>query len=141
MRREMILIGGKEYRKFIPHPGPVTDDTCRCITCGQIDEPDYHDDAICQEAHAAIAEHRLPPALVEDAACAIGDTQRAVVLALSPEYWRPAPNHAAAKRLWYREPRLVDHRSQTGNCWSLTKWGVQVRDYLQARAATPETEG
>lgn len=42
-----ITIGGQTYRKFIPYPAPVDDDTLRCIACGQIDEPEYHDPKLC----------------------------------------------------------------------------------------------
>jgi hypothetical protein len=45
--REFIEIDGRKYRKFIPYPGPVDDGTLRCIACGQIDEPEHHDDALC----------------------------------------------------------------------------------------------
>jgi hypothetical protein len=44
---EFIKIGRRRYRKFIPWPGPVTDGTARCFACGQIDEPEVHDDALC----------------------------------------------------------------------------------------------
>lgn len=47
---ERIQIGSKSYRKFIPYPKPVRDGTVRCIACGQIDEPEYHDNALCWAA-------------------------------------------------------------------------------------------
>lgn len=65
----------------------------------------------------------------------IGKAQRAVILALSPDEWRTAPSHQAAKRLWYRHPRAVDHKHMTGNCWSLTSFGL----LMQAALSTPET--
>lgn len=43
-----ITIGERRYRRFIPYPGPVNDDTSRCIRCGQIDEAEYHIDAACK---------------------------------------------------------------------------------------------
>lgn len=45
-----ITIGERRFRRFIPYPGPVTDDTGRCIKCGQIDEPDYHIPQACLDA-------------------------------------------------------------------------------------------
>lgn len=42
-----IKIGTRDYVKFIPYPQAVRDGTCRCISCGQIDEPDYHDAELC----------------------------------------------------------------------------------------------
>jgi ribosomal protein S14 len=50
MKHEMIEIGGRRYRKFIPYPGPVNDGTSRCISCGQIDESPYHDMELCRRA-------------------------------------------------------------------------------------------
>jgi hypothetical protein len=47
MAHERIQIGSKSYRKFIPWPKPVTDGTVRCMACGQIDEPQWHDDSAC----------------------------------------------------------------------------------------------
>jgi hypothetical protein len=44
---EMITIGEREYRKFIRYPEEVDDGTLRCIACGQIDEEEYHDQALC----------------------------------------------------------------------------------------------
>jgi hypothetical protein len=46
-KAETIKIGRRTYRRFIPMPGPVLDGTLRCFACGQIDEPEYHDDARC----------------------------------------------------------------------------------------------
>lgn len=37
-----IQIGGRSFRRFIPHPQTVRDGTSRCIACGQIDEPEHH---------------------------------------------------------------------------------------------------
>lgn len=45
--RDTINIGGLRYRKFVPYPEPIEDGTIRCIFCGQIDEPVYHDDRLC----------------------------------------------------------------------------------------------
>lgn len=47
MRAETITIGSRTYRKFIPYPKPIRDGTVRCMACGQIDEPEYHEDALC----------------------------------------------------------------------------------------------
>jgi hypothetical protein len=38
---------GRKVRRYIPYPGPVTDDTLRCIGCGQIDEDGWHNMATC----------------------------------------------------------------------------------------------
>lgn len=48
---ETITIDGQEYQKFIRYPLPVTDGTCRCVTCGQIDEQPWHDPEICAAEH------------------------------------------------------------------------------------------
>lgn len=47
MRINLIDIGGRMVRRFIPFPGPVEDDTVRCICCGQIDEDGFHDYEVC----------------------------------------------------------------------------------------------
>ena len=45
--QQTVEFGGRTYRKFI-HPAEVVGDgTVRCWTCGQIDEPEAHDDALC----------------------------------------------------------------------------------------------
>lgn len=46
-RTDTIEIGGRTYRKFIHYPKPVRDGTVRCISCGQIDEPEWHDEQLC----------------------------------------------------------------------------------------------
>lgn len=38
-----------QFRRMIPYPGPVRDGTHRCISCGQIDEPEHHT-LSCEEA-------------------------------------------------------------------------------------------
>lgn len=48
---EKIRIGNRDYTRFIPYPKAVRDGTVRCITCGQIDEPEYHT-LTCEEAIA-----------------------------------------------------------------------------------------
>lgn len=48
--RDRIQIGSRSYRRFIPYPGPIFDQTPRCIGCGQIDEPEYHNGALCEAA-------------------------------------------------------------------------------------------
>jgi hypothetical protein len=52
-----IEIGGKTYRRFIPHPYPVKDGTNRCFRCGQIDEPRHHDASFCLEPGDPVATH------------------------------------------------------------------------------------
>lgn len=46
---EKITIGRREYTRFISYPKAVRDGTHRCISCGQIDEPEYHT-LTCAEA-------------------------------------------------------------------------------------------
>lgn len=70
-------------------------------------------------------------------AAKLGRTQKAVLLSLSLD-WGPACNHAAAKRLWYRNERLVDHKHCTDNCWALTPLGARLRAYL---SQPPKTIG
>lgn len=132
---QMVSVEGRQHRKFIAWPGPVNDGTSRCIACGQIDEEPWHDRAICQQARFSRSDGLLPPAEVERAAHDLGQRQREVILGLSKD-WGPAPNHQAARRLWYRDFRLVDHRHQTGNCWALTRHGEQVQEYLVASQVT-----
>lgn len=67
----------------------------------------------------------------------LGRAQKRTILSLS-EAWGKAADHRAAKRLWYRDPRLVDHRHLTDNCWALTPLGIEMRDYLRARTLTQE---
>lgn len=67
----------------------------------------------------------------------LGKAQQRTLLSLSLE-WGPAADHRAAKRLWYREERLVDHKHRTDNCWCLTQLGMAVRaevSRLQERGA------
>jgi hypothetical protein len=47
MTEETITVDGRVYRRFIPYPEPVEDGTSRCIACGQIDEPQVHDNELC----------------------------------------------------------------------------------------------
>lgn len=75
---------------------------------------------------------------VAEIAGKLGRTQKAVILSLS-EDWGPACNHAAAKRLWRREERLVDHQHMTDNSWCLTKLGVALASHLRA-ATNPSLE-
>lgn len=42
-----INIEGRRLRRHIHYPSLPTDGTLRCISCGQIDEPAYHDDSLC----------------------------------------------------------------------------------------------
>lgn len=48
--RDTICVRGRWYFKFIPRADEVTDGTIRCAQCGQIDEPEVHDDALCKLA-------------------------------------------------------------------------------------------
>lgn len=51
-----IDIGGQTYRQFIHHPHPVRDGTLRCISCGQIDEPEYHMAEFCPGMGGALPQ-------------------------------------------------------------------------------------
>ena len=42
-----IMIGNREYSRFIQHPALVRDRTVRCVFCGQIDESPYHLEEYC----------------------------------------------------------------------------------------------
>lgn len=48
-QKELITIEGRDYLKFWPRKlsDPVTDGTLRCIFCGQIDEPEFHEADKC----------------------------------------------------------------------------------------------
>lgn len=67
---------------------------------------------------------------VAEIAGRLGPVQIATILSLGDD-WGPALSHRAAKRLWYREQRLVDHKHRTDNCWGLTPLGLAVRAYLE----------
>lgn len=45
-----IDLGHRTVRRFIPYPMQVRDGTYRCIRCGQIDEPDFHNREACIDA-------------------------------------------------------------------------------------------
>ena len=61
----------------------------------------------------------------------IGKAQRRVILALDADGWRKAPDHQAAKRLWYRKgPPVLFHRHLGGNAWMLTELGAQLKTEL-----------
>lgn len=47
MSAEMISYDGRQVRRFVSYPEPVTDGTIRCGVCGQLDEPEFHDEEIC----------------------------------------------------------------------------------------------
>lgn len=44
---EMVEFEGRLVRRFVSYPEPVTDGTIRCGVCGQLDEFEHHDDAMC----------------------------------------------------------------------------------------------
>ena len=44
---EYVSYHGRRVRRFVSHPEPITDDTIRCGVCGQLDDEELHDDAIC----------------------------------------------------------------------------------------------
>lgn len=53
--KERIAIGRRSYLKFIPYPTEITDDTLRCIACGQLDgSEEHHDDALCPGTGGAL---------------------------------------------------------------------------------------
>lgn len=43
----MVEHNGKSYEKFVRWPRQITDGTLRCMFCGQIDEPEAHNPALC----------------------------------------------------------------------------------------------
>lgn len=45
--KDFVLIHGKYYVRFWPMCLTPTDGTVRCIFCGQIDEPEIHQGALC----------------------------------------------------------------------------------------------
>lgn len=45
---EKIVVANMTYTKFLRWPKEVRDGTVRCIQCGQIDEPEYHDNSLCR---------------------------------------------------------------------------------------------
>lgn len=69
-------------------------------------------------------------------AAKLGRVQKLTVLSLS-NHWKPAYDHRAAIRLWYREPRLVEHKSRTDNCWALNNLGLAVRNILSEQSHEP----
>ncbi len=48
--QETVTIGRRSYKRLIPYPNTVDDGTSRCIRCGQIDEPEWHDHEMCVAA-------------------------------------------------------------------------------------------
>lgn len=44
---QTVEFSGQTYRKFIFPGEPVDDGTVRCVFCGQIDEDEAHDAALC----------------------------------------------------------------------------------------------
>lgn len=66
-------------------------------------------------------------------AARLGAAQKRGLLNLSDK-WGPSGEHAAMKRLWYRDdvPLLLDHRHKTNDCWQLRPLGIAVRKYLEA---------
>lgn len=54
-RATKIKIGNRTVRRIIAPGLPVRDGTVRCFACGQIDEPEYHDNAQCPATKATAA--------------------------------------------------------------------------------------
>ena len=48
--RQRLNLGFRTVKRLILYPGPVNDDTPRCIQCGQIDEEPYHARHVCEAA-------------------------------------------------------------------------------------------
>lgn len=44
---KFVNVGGRRFKRFWPLNRAVTDDSVRCIFCGQIDEPDVHEMTAC----------------------------------------------------------------------------------------------
>lgn len=48
--RQRLDLGFRTVNRLILYPGPVNDDTLRCIQCGQIDEEPWHARHVCEAA-------------------------------------------------------------------------------------------
>lgn len=44
---EMLRYKGRQIRRFVSYPEPVLDGTIRCGVCGQLDDEEFHDEALC----------------------------------------------------------------------------------------------
>jgi len=56
MTAETVEYHGKQVRRFVSYPEPITDGTMRCGVCGQLDDEEFHDDAICAAVDRSIRE-------------------------------------------------------------------------------------
>jgi hypothetical protein len=49
----MVYYGGRQVRRFVSYPEPVTDGTTRCGVCGQLDDEEFHDEPVCKAIYDA----------------------------------------------------------------------------------------
>lgn len=61
MARQRLHLGFRTVRRMIFYPEQVNDETCRCITCGQIDEEPWHEDHVCKAMLKLIYDSRSKP--------------------------------------------------------------------------------
>lgn len=66
----------------------------------------------------------------------LGKRQIEVILSLEEDEWGPAVCHQTAKRMFYSQcgssRAVVFHRHRTDNCWSLSKFGLELKCALLA---------
>ena len=55
---EMVDYFGRQVRRFVSYPEPVTDGTIRCGVCGQLDDESFHDEETCIAVDKSIREFR-----------------------------------------------------------------------------------
>lgn len=58
MSDQMIEYAGRQVRRFVSYPEPITDGTVRCGCCGQLDDEEFHDGEICEAVDRSIREFR-----------------------------------------------------------------------------------
>ena len=55
---EYVSYHGRRVRRFVSHPETVTDGTIRCGVCGQLDDEELHDNAMCASVDRSNREFR-----------------------------------------------------------------------------------
>lgn len=133
-----IMVGRRRVRRFIHHPKPVNDGTVRCLACGQIDEPGYHDVALCPATSADVTDlHAVVPDPANAGAWQVRAPEGFLVFTTEtcgPQTLKEAQKTAAISngelaRRYGEAPAeaeeidLYDDKVQAGIAWTMRQWG------------------
>lgn len=75
----------------------------------------------------------------------LGKRQIEVLLSLEEGEWGPASCHRTAKRMFYTQcgtsRAIVFHRHRTDNCWSLSRFGLELKIAILKSKGNPNVQG